>query len=103
LTVRAGWLGKVAQALPQVVRVGRQGLVCFIAGAVISVVLDTVLQCLGLRAASWSAYGAGLASDAVGLAALLAVASLSHSLKAALRKPQGNPAGARPLPGRPPV
>ena len=103
LTVRAGWLGKVAQALPQVVRVGRQGLVCFIAGAVISVVLDTVLQCLGLRAASWSAYGAGLASDAVGLAALLAVASLSHTLKAALRKPQGRTAGAPPLPGRPPV
>jgi hypothetical protein len=92
--VRLGWLEYLARALPQVVRVGRQGLICFIVGALISVTLDTVLQVAALRPDTVGAYGAGLLGDAVAIVALLCVASLAQAVKAARRKPLAHAAGA---------
>jgi hypothetical protein len=85
-TVRLGWLEQVARRLPQVVRVGRQGLVCFIAGTVISVLLDTVWQALGLPPNGALSIGIGLAGDALAIVILLGVAARAHAANTARGK-----------------
>ena len=77
--IRLGWAKRIARALPWVCAVGRNGLLCFVAGAVISLVVDSVLY--------WYTDGylnvpAGLAADAVALGALLFVARCAETQKA---------------------
>ncbi len=76
--IRLGWAKKLAIALPWVGLVGRKGLLSFVAGAVISLTVDSVLY--------WYTDGyldvpAGLAADAIALTALFAVARASDPLK----------------------
>jgi hypothetical protein len=67
---RRGVVKQIAQRLPWVGAVGRDGLVCFVAGAVISLTVDSVLYTLtdGLIHVPL-----GFAADAIALGLLLAV------------------------------
>jgi hypothetical protein len=76
--IRLGWAKRLAHALPWVGLVGRKGMLSFVAGAVISLTVDSVLY--------WYTDGylnvpLGLAADAVALSALLLVARASDPLK----------------------
>ncbi|PMS19066.1 OpgC protein [Trinickia dabaoshanensis] len=41
---RAGWLRNLAERLPALVTIGKQGLVCFVGGTVVSIVVDSTLH-----------------------------------------------------------
>lgn len=76
--IRLGWARRIARALPWIGLVGRKGLLSFVAGAVISLVVDSMLY--------WYTDGylnvpLGLAADAAALGALLLVARASDPLK----------------------
>jgi len=66
-----GWARKIARRLPWIGLIGRQGLLCFIAGAVISLVIDSVLYA---ATDGYLNYPLGLLADAAAVGALLAVA-----------------------------
>lgn len=68
--VRKGWIAQLAQRLPAIVNVGQQGLACFVGGAVVSNLIDTLLR--ALHANNW--LPARLAGDALAIAALLTLA-----------------------------
>lgn len=86
---RYGVVKAVAQRLPWVGAVGRDGMVSFIAGAVISLVVDSILFTLtdGLINVP-----AGLAADAIAISALLAVPRLRQPVAAWLSARQRVPA-----------
>jgi hypothetical protein len=69
--VRFGWASKIAQRLPWISLIGRKGLVCFVAGTVISLVVDSLLYQAtdGLLDVPL-----GLAADAIAVGSLLLVA-----------------------------
>ncbi|RQH08919.1 OpgC domain-containing protein [Paraburkholderia dinghuensis] len=76
--IRHGWAKRLARALPWIGLVGRKGLLSFVAGAVISLVVDSMLY--------WYTDGylnvpLGLAADAVALGSLLLVARASDPLR----------------------
>ncbi|WP_233868182.1 OpgC domain-containing protein [Paraburkholderia adhaesiva] len=76
--IRLGWAKRLARALPWVGLVGRKGLLSFVAGAVISLVIDSMLY--------WYTDGylnvpLGLTADAVALGSLLLVVRASDPLK----------------------
>jgi hypothetical protein len=76
--IRLGWAKRLALALPWVGLVGRKGMLSFVAGAVISLTVDSVLY--------WYTDGylnvpLGLCADAVAITALLLVARASDPLK----------------------
>ena len=81
--VRVGWLRTLAERLPAVVRVGRQGLVCFVGGTVVSIAVDTAVR-LAHAQTNWLAR---LASDLVAVAALLLLARAAAAWKGAARVP----------------
>ncbi|MDN7176742.1 OpgC domain-containing protein [Caballeronia sp. SEWSISQ10-4 2] len=89
--VHAGWIRELAKSLPSVVNIGKQGLVCFIAGACMSLVIDTTLRVVSLGHYQWIA---GLTGDAVAIGGLILLAAFWRDRKEAQR--------AR-LPKRPPV
>jgi hypothetical protein len=75
--IRLGWAKRIARRLPWIGLVGRKGLVCFIAGAVISLVVDSLLY----RATDGLLdIPLGLAADAVAVGALLMVAKVSEPM-----------------------
>jgi hypothetical protein len=80
---RAGWLRALAERMPAVVRVGRQGLVCFVGGTVVSIAVDTAVR-LAHAQTNWFAR---LASDLVAVAALLLLARAAAAWKGAARAP----------------
>jgi hypothetical protein len=90
---RAGWLRTAAERLPAVVAVGRQGLVCFVGGTLVSIAADTVVRLL-------HAEGNGVArltSDIAAVAALLLLARLAQAYqRAEAAAPRMAPA-ARPV------
>ncbi|TDV07786.1 OpgC domain-containing protein [Paraburkholderia caballeronis] len=76
--IQLGWTRRLARALPWVGLVGRNGMLCFVAGAVISLVTDSVLY--------WYTDGylnvpLGLAADAFAIGALLFVAWASDPVR----------------------
>lgn len=73
--IELGWAKKLAQWLPWVGMIGRKGLLCFIAGAVISLVVDSVLYA---ATDGYLNYPFGLLADAFAVAALFAVAKASE-------------------------
>ncbi|KGX73233.1 opgC family protein [Burkholderia pseudomallei TSV28] len=71
--VRYGWIARLARAARPVVAVGQRGMLCFVAGAAISLTLDSVLH--GMHGgARMMQLGAGLAADACALALMLSIA-----------------------------
>ncbi|MDR5802752.1 OpgC domain-containing protein [Caballeronia sp. LZ001] len=66
--VYAGWIKALAAKLPGVVTIGQQGLVCFIAGTCVSLVLDSALRAIGMTHDQWIG---GLAADALAVGTLL--------------------------------
>jgi hypothetical protein len=79
--IRTGWAKKAAHWLPWISTVGRKGLLCFIAGTAISLILDSTLYTItnGLLDVPL-----GLAADAVAIGALFAVAKAYGPLTRAL-------------------
>jgi len=88
---RLGCIDRLASALPSVVKVGRQGLVCFVCGALISIVADTAMN-TGAPVFNTRAQGiaAALSMDALTIAAVLGVAMVATSLKANRRPCRGH-------------
>lgn len=105
--VYAGWIGDLARKLPSVVTVGQQGLVCFIAGTCVSLVLDSALRAMGVEnlGRSPSHWLAGLAADAIAIGALLALARFwaDRKAKAARAKDAARVTSSKPTPRRLPV
>ncbi|HDR9079592.1 TPA: OpgC domain-containing protein [Burkholderia vietnamiensis] len=71
--VRRGWIERLARAVRPVVAVGRRGLVCFVAGAAISLVIDSLLHPVA-NGAQLRHLGVGLAADACAVGLMMAVA-----------------------------
>ncbi|WP_250453567.1 OpgC domain-containing protein [Caballeronia sp. ATUFL_M2_KS44] len=88
---RYGVVKEVARRLPWIGAVGRDGMVCFVAGTVISLVVDSILFTLtdGLINVP-----AGLAADAIAISALLSVPQVHQPIANWLRARQGAPAPA---------
>lgn len=91
--VHAGWIKSLARSMPGVVNIGQQGLVCFIAGTGVSLVLDTALRLTSLGHWQWLA---GLAADAIAIGFLLWLASFWRERKNLQRAPvvKGTPVPA---------
>jgi hypothetical protein len=68
--------------LPAVVTVGKQGLVCFVGGTVVSIGVDTAV-----RLARGPAWLNGLAGDVVVIGALLLLAAIAKKWKAQKARP----------------
>jgi len=80
--VRMQVIRRIAERLPAVVTVGKQGLVCFVGGTVVSIVVDTAV-----RMARGPAWLNGLAGDAVAIGALLLLAAAAKRWKALRARP----------------
>ncbi|RDU95710.1 OpgC domain-containing protein [Trinickia dinghuensis] len=70
---RLGWIRTLAERLPAVVTVGKQGLVCFVGGTAVSIVVDAGIR-LAHADTNWFAR---LAGDIVAVSALLAMARIA--------------------------
>jgi hypothetical protein len=98
---RLGWLRALAGRLPAVVTVGRQGLICFVGGAIVSIGADTALHLAGVRGTELStAWPLRLLGDASAIAALVLLARLASRLKAARPQPVAVPAVMACVPAR---
>ncbi|HKT67158.1 MAG TPA: OpgC domain-containing protein [Burkholderia sp.] len=71
--VRHGWIARIARTVQPVVAVGRRGLICFVAGAAISLVIDSLLHPVA-NGAELRHIGVGLAADACAVGLMMAVA-----------------------------
>jgi len=76
--IQLGWARKLAQWLPWVGVIGRKGLLCFIAGAVISLVIDSLLYA---ATDGYLNYPLGLLADAIAVGGLFAVALGAEPVK----------------------
>jgi hypothetical protein len=76
--VRLGWIHRLAQRLPGVVNIGQQALVCFVGGAVVSNLVDTLLRATHVT----TVFPARLAGDLLAIGALLTMAGGARRLKA---------------------
>lgn len=98
--IRLGWLRTIAQRLPGVVTVGRQGLVCFVCGTVVSVAIDSALAVARVHADDWfSDLPIRLLGDLSALAALLLIGQAAGRFKARSRQTAA-PAAMACLPSR---
>lgn len=83
MAAQAGWVTRLGRRVEWIVAIGRQSMPCFIAGAIISLVLDSVLY---EATNGMLDYPAGLLTDALALASLCGFALLWRSYQAS-RKP----------------
>lgn len=81
-TVRMQVLRRIAERLPAVVTVGKQGLVCFVGGTVVSIGVDTAVRLT--RGPAWLT---GLAGDLAAIGALLLLAAAAKKWKALRARP----------------
>jgi hypothetical protein len=81
---------RLAERLPAVIEVGRQGLVCFVGGTIVSIGVDTAI-----RLAGKPAWLSGLAGDAAAIAILLLLAACAKRLK--LLRARALPPAGRPV------
>jgi hypothetical protein len=77
--VRIGWLRTLAERMPAVVGVGKQGLVCFVGGTVVSMAVDTLVR---LAHAETNGF-VRLSGDLLAVAALLMLARVAAACKGA--------------------
>jgi hypothetical protein len=76
--VQYGWMRRLAGWVPWIGVVGRKGLLCFVAGTVISLSVDSVLY---WWTDGWLDVPLGLVADAVAIASLLLVAGCADPLR----------------------
>ena len=76
--IRLGWAKKLAQWLPWVGMIGRKGLLCFVAGAVISLVVDSLLY---TATDGYLNIPLGLLADAIAIGALVMVAWAAEPIR----------------------
>jgi hypothetical protein len=81
--VRRQWVGELARRLPGVVRVGQQGLVCFVGGTVVSTGVDAAMR-LAHAETRWPVR---LLGDAAAIGMLWLLAKLAHDRKALRTRP----------------
>ena len=79
--VHLGWMKKVAHAMPWIGTIGRQGLLCFVAGTAISLAVDSVLY---QATEGYLDVKLGLIADVVAMGLLYLVAKLYGPLVARL-------------------
>ncbi|GAB7524924.1 OpgC domain-containing protein [Paraburkholderia sp. 2C] len=89
--IRAGWAKTLAQRLPWIGQVGRKGLLCFVAGTVISLVVDSLLY---KATEGYLNVPLGLVADAVAIGALIAVAKASAPISRVFAPKLGNPSSS---------
>jgi hypothetical protein len=89
--IRAGWAKKLARRLPWIGQVGRKGLLCFVAGTVISLVVDSLLY---KATEGYLNVPLGLVADAVAIGALIAVAKASAPISRVFAPKLGNPSSS---------
>ena len=82
-----------AQWLPWIGLIGRKGLLCFIAGAVISLVVDSILYA---ATDGYLDYPLGLLADAIAVGALLVVAVAAQPLTRLAGRIVGSRLGTSP-------
>jgi hypothetical protein len=75
--VRRGWAARIARRLPWIGLIGRHGLLCFVAGTAISLLIDSLLY---TATDGYLNIPLGLLADAAALAALYAVARVADPL-----------------------
>lgn len=92
VAVQRGWLRALASRMRDVVNVGQQGMPCFVAGAFISIVIDTALRVSGPHRMP---FVAGLCGDALAISAVIATARLARALKRRAVATRGGPAVSR--------
>ncbi|SDH79855.1 OpgC domain-containing protein [Paraburkholderia phenazinium] len=80
--VRMQMLRRIAERLPAVVTVGKQGLVCFVGGTVVSIGVDTAV-----RLARGPAWLNGLAGDLLAIGTMLLLAVVASKWKALRARP----------------
>lgn len=78
--VHRGWVKQLAELTPSVVNIGQQGLVCFIAGACMSLVIDSALRVISLGDYQWLA---ALGGDVIAIGSLIALAAFWRDRKRA--------------------
>jgi hypothetical protein len=78
VAVRYGWLIRLASRASSIVNVGQQGMPCFVAGAVASLVIDTALRA---TAPHHMPFVAGLVGDAFAIAVVLTTAWVARLRK----------------------
>ncbi|WP_175917153.1 OpgC domain-containing protein [Burkholderia pyrrocinia] len=71
--VRYGWIARIAQGVRPVVAIGQRGLICFVAGAAISLVIDALLHPVA-HSTDLRHVGVGLVADGCALGLMMAVA-----------------------------
>ncbi len=97
--VRVGWLRALAGAMPALVTVGRQGLVCFVGGTVVSIGVDAALQLAGVRTTELlTDWPIRLLGDASAIAVLIVLGNMASRLKAARAQPARLRGRMAPLP-----
>lgn len=87
VAVQRGWLRVLAIRMRDVVNVGQQGMPCFVAGAFISIVIDTALRASGPQRMP---FVAGLCGDALAIGAVIATARLVRARKRRAVAPCGS-------------
>ncbi|RKP50753.1 OpgC domain-containing protein [Trinickia fusca] len=91
-TVRLGWMRALATRLPAVVTIGRQGLVCFVCGTLVSIGVDTALRLMHLD----TIWLPRLLGDLAAVFALMLIARLASQFKT-MRARVAVPASTMPV------
>jgi hypothetical protein len=76
--IRHGWVKKFARWQPWIGMIGRKGLLCFVAGAVISLIVDSLLY---TATDGYLNVSMGLLADLMAIGMLVAVASAADPVK----------------------
>ncbi|MEX3815915.1 OpgC domain-containing protein [Paraburkholderia sp. BR13439] len=80
--VRLGWVRALAERMSCVVTVGRQGLVCFVGGTILSISADVSLHVAELNTRHWHTFWPmRLIADGLVIATLLALGSVASRFK----------------------
>ncbi len=98
--VRLGWGRWLAERLPGVVTIGRQGLVCFVGGTIVSMSIDAALAFARVQTGDiWTDWPIRLLGDASAVALLVLLGHAASVLKAR-KRPVAMPTAMAYFPAR---